>query len=267
MRILIPLLLIFASMPSWAGRQFDIEVIIFKRAINTNNSNEAWPNELPSIELNQSGSLNDQNYRQSKGVNLLPRSAYRLNAQATALNRHTGFKVLKHVAWRQGDQGKANAPIFHIIGGRDFSNSYQANGQEANDYSSSMSIHDQADTSSPKPLFELDGTLQIYVQHYLFVNTVLDFREPITRSVIKERPLTSSKETSFGNNMAYRQETNTDKSKNIQVGNFNNVLSNTEEESFLQTIRMDQTRRMRSGEIHYLDNPFVGMLIQVRSVK
>ncbi|MBO0181007.1 CsiV family protein, partial [Vibrio parahaemolyticus] len=31
--------------------------------------------------------------------------------------------------------------------------------------------------------------------------------------------------------------------------------------------RMDQKRRMRSSETHYLDNPLMGMIIQVRRVR
>lgn len=260
-------------MPSWAGRQFDIEVIIFKRALDAKNTHETWPNELPNIEMSRAGSLDDVSYRQSKGVSLLPRSAYRLNRQATALNNHAGFKVLKHVAWRQGDQGKASAPIFHIVGGRDFSDSYQANGQASHGDWSSATIDDKTYASEPKPLYELDGTLQIYVQHYLFADTMLDFREPTTRTGAFASQAMPSTDVFFGT----KQETNLKgvnepkapdtQDATTQVGNFSNILPSAEQESFLQTIRMDQTRRMRSGEIHYLDNPLVGMLIQVRPVK
>ncbi len=41
MRILIPLLLLCVSMPSWAARQFDIEVIIFKRAVDAESTSES----------------------------------------------------------------------------------------------------------------------------------------------------------------------------------------------------------------------------------
>ncbi|NMU76239.1 hypothetical protein HKB17_03900, partial [Vibrio parahaemolyticus] len=35
----------------------------------------------------------------------------------------------------------------------------------------------------------------------------------------------------------------------------------------LKSYRMDQKRRMRSSETHYLDNPLMGMIIQVRRVR
>ncbi len=99
-------------MPSWAQRQFDIEVIIFKRAVDAESTTESWPNQLPKIDMENVGSLESESYRRSKGVTLLPSSSFRLNAQEAALNNHAGFKVLKHVAWRQGDRGKSSAPNF-----------------------------------------------------------------------------------------------------------------------------------------------------------
>ncbi|MDF4825758.1 CsiV family protein, partial [Vibrio parahaemolyticus] len=38
-------------------------------------------------------------------------------------------------------------------------------------------------------------------------------------------------------------------------------------QSFLKSYRLDQKRRMRSGETHYLDHPLMGMIIQVRRVQ
>jgi hypothetical protein len=35
---------------------------------------------------------------------------------------------------------------------------------------------------------------------------------------------------------------------------------------FLKSYRLDQKRRMRSTETHYLDHPLLGMIIQVRRV-
>ncbi|WP_229776938.1 CsiV family protein, partial [Alicyclobacillus cellulosilyticus] len=63
MRILIPLLLLCVSMPSWAARQFDIEVIIFKRAVDAESTTESWPNQQPKIDMENVGSLDSEAYR------------------------------------------------------------------------------------------------------------------------------------------------------------------------------------------------------------
>ena len=242
-------------MPSWAARQFDIEVIIFKRAVNAESTSESWPNELPTIEMSNVGSLQNDAYRKSKGASLLPRSSYRLNAQEAALNNHAGFKVLKHVAWRQGDRGKASAPIFRMVGGRDFSGSYDANGNPI-DKMSSLSNDGYSEESVSDPLYELDGKLQIYVQHYLFAETTIDIREPSVREVHLASQPTEQWAGKFG-----------EVEGNVQAGNLAEVTPTVTEEKFLKSFRMDQKRRMRSGETHYLDNPLMGMIIQVRRAR
>ena len=124
MKKLIPLLLLFVALPSWAQRQFDIEVIIFKRAVDAEKVNESWPNTQPKISLERVGSFQDTQYRAKKGVQMLPYSEYKLTPQKDKLRKHAGFEVLMHTAWRQGDQGKSSAPVFHIQAGKDFSKEF-----------------------------------------------------------------------------------------------------------------------------------------------
>ena len=255
MRILIPLLLLCVSMPSWAARQFDIEVIIFKREVNAESTSESWPNELPTIEMSNVGSLQSDSYRQSKDVTLLPRASYQLDEQEAALNNHAGFKVLKHVAWRQDDRGKSSAPIFRMVGGRDFSGSYNADGSPVGN-STSLSTEGYSEESVNGPLHELDGKLQIYVQHYLFAETTIDIREPSVREVHLASQPSEQLSDEFG-----------EVDGNVQVGNLAEVTPTVTEEKFLKSFRMNQKRRMRSGETHYLDNPLMGMIIQVRRVE
>ena len=186
---------------------------------------------------------------------MLPRSSFRLNAQESALNNHAGFKVLKHVAWRQGDRGKASAPIFRIVGGRDFSGSYNADGSPIGS-SSSLTSDGYSEENVSGPLYELDGKLQIYVQHYLFAETTMDLREPSVREIHIESQPSDQLTNELG-----------EIDGNVQVGNLAEVSPTVTEEKFLKSFRMDQKRRMRSSETHYLDNPLMGMIIQVRRVQ
>ena len=81
---------------------------------------------------------------------------------------------------------------------------------------------------------ELDGYIRLYVDHYLFLETDLMLQEPITKVVNKTFDPTS----------------------NVELGkNY---------ETYLQGINFKQKRRMRSGEIHFLDHPLAGIIIQVR---
>lgn len=254
MKKLIPLLLLLVSMPSLAQRQFDIEVIIFKRSVDAEKVSESWPDNLPEINLKRAGSFTDAGYRQSKGVTMLPYSEYHLNDQEQRLKNHAGFKVLMHTAWRQGDEGRASAPIFHIQAGQDYSEQFRPDGSPIGEKNAAVPVNDVIEQSIAKPLYELDGTLQIYVQHYLYAEADLDLKEPSVREVVlKDSPLQLALDP-------------TDKDATVQTGNLESVSPKVETESFLKSYRLDQKRRMRSSETHYLDHPLMGMIIQVRKV-
>lgn len=255
MRFLIPLLLLCVSMPSWAQRQFDVEVIIFKRTVDAEQTNESWPNKLPEIVIASAGDFQDSEFRQSKGVSMLPSSSYQLLSQKEALERHAGFDVLLHKAWRQGDRGKGSAPIFHIRAGKDYSKTYNPDGSEKQ-VMAETPIDGITEVSIDNPLYELDGTLQVYVQHYLFVETTLDLKAPSVREITIES-------TSLENNADQLGQVD----GNVQLGNLTQVTPTVTVEQFLKGYRMDQKRRMRSGETHYLDHPLLGMVIQVRRVE
>ncbi|MFA0414839.1 peptidoglycan binding protein CsiV [Vibrio renipiscarius] len=255
MKKLIPLLLLLVAMPSMAQRQFDIEVIIFKRAVDAEKVAESWPNTLPAISMENVGSFGDTNYRARKGVQMLSRSSYQLDAQAQKLRNHAGFEVLMHKAWRQGDKGRLSAPVFHITGGNDYSGQFNADGSPVESHSESI-IDGVTEESIPRPLYELDGKLQIYVEHYLYADVELDLKEPSVRDVVLEdRQIEISEETLTPNI-----------DDTVQAGLMTEVTPTVHSETFLKSYRMDQKRRMRSSETHFLDHPLLGMIIQVRRV-
>ncbi|MDF9388034.1 hypothetical protein EXZ60_04060 [Vibrio sp. 1151_11] len=254
MKKLIPLLLLLISMPSLAQRQFDIEVIIFKRAIDAEKVSESWPNSLPEINIQRAGSFSDLNYRQEKGVKMLPFSDYQLNDQAQKLKNHAGFEVLLHTAWRQGDQGRASAPIFHIQAGKDYSAKFNTDGSEKVAVLEESPVNGVLEQSIASPLYELDGKLQIYVQHYLYAEATLDLKAPSVREImLQSKPLELD-------------ITPEEQNAEVQLGNLEAISPTVEKEEFLKSYRMDQKRRMRSNETHYLDHPLMGMIIQIRRV-
>ncbi|WP_194437743.1 peptidoglycan binding protein CsiV [Vibrio fluminensis] len=254
MKKLIPLLLFFVAMPSWAARQFDIEVIIFKRAVDAEQVTESWPNTLPQINMEKAGSFGDSNYRSRKGVQMLPRSSYRLDGQAQKLRNHAGFQVLMHTAWRQGDKGRLSAPTFRITGGKDYSAQFNRDGSPVGSVNESI-IDGVNEQTISGPLYELDGKLQIYVEHYLYADVELDLKEPSVRDVILE-----------DRQVQLDDQSTVDANETVQAGLMTEVTPTVHTEEFLKSYRMDQKRRMRSSETHFLDHPLMGMIIQVRRV-
>ncbi|OLQ94273.1 hypothetical protein BIY21_00295 [Vibrio ponticus] len=259
MKKLIPLLLFFVAMPSWAARQFDIEVIIFKRAVDAEQVTESWPDTLPQISMDKVGSFGDSNYRARKGVQMLPRSSYQLDNEAQKLRNHAGFQVLMHTAWRQGDKGRLSAPTFRITGGKDYSAQFNRDGSPVG--SSNESVIDGVNEQTISgPLYELDGKLQIYVEHYLYADVELDLKEPSVRDVVLEdRDVQLDEQPLVSTNGAATTDT-------VQAGLMTEVTPTVHTEEFLKSYRMDQKRRMRSSETHFLDHPLMGMIIQVRRV-
>ncbi|SJN58627.1 hypothetical protein VR7878_02952 [Vibrio ruber DSM 16370] len=256
MNKLIPLLMLLIAMPSWAQRQFDIEVIIFKRVVNAEQTNETWPNVLPPIDYQNTGSLSSQAYLNQKGVTRLPASEYKLDKQEESLRNHAGFQVLLHTAWRQNDEGKSNAPAFHLLAGKDYSSQFHPDGREINPSTATQQspIEDTVEKAVPKPLYELDGKLQVYVQHYLYVDALLDLKEPSVRDIeVEETPVDFSQNTTDGDD-------------NVQFGHLQAISPTVTEERFLKSYRLDQKRRMRSGETLYFDHPLMGIILQVRKV-
>ncbi|OBT13971.1 hypothetical protein A9264_02195 [Vibrio sp. UCD-FRSSP16_10] len=258
MKKIIPLLMMLLLIPNLAQaqkREFDVEVLIFKRSIDPETTAESWPNELAPIDLQGVEPFSNQAYRHKKHAQMLSFSHYKLLKERDVLKRHAGFEVLLHKAWRQGDQGKFSAPKFHIQAGKDYSKQFNADGSKI----ASEDTHTHHD-----PLYELDGMIQVYVQHYLFVETKLDLHQPSVRSItFTEKSPEQLKES---DNFAVLADTEAD-SANVQAGNLEQVSPKKVEETFLKGYRMDQKRRMRSGETHYLDNPLMGMIIQVRRVE
>lgn len=82
----------------------------------------------------------------------------------------------------------------------------------------------------------------------------MDLKEPSVREVVM-------KDTPLDLTVAPDEQNAT-----VQAGNLESVSPTVDVESFLKSYRMDQKRRMRSGETHYLDHPLMGMIIQVRRV-
>lgn len=254
MKILLPLLMLFVAMPSWAERLFDVEVIIFKRNIDAESVNESWPNTVASIDYTNTGSLNSPTYTAEKGVTLLPHSMFELNTQEQRLRNHAGFQVLLHTAWRQGDNGPATAPTFHLSSGRNYAGMFQPTNVESEPTSatSTTSVNatsDSLDATRPAEM-EFEGKLKIYVQHYLFADAEFDLRAPATRKI--------ELNTSNAIDSPVMTESTT------QFGNLEAIDKSVETEHFIKTYRFDQKRKMRSGETHYFDHPLLGMIIQVR---
>lgn len=264
------LLLIAISQPALAERLYDVELIVFKRNQDPASVQESWPTQTDIQSVNRAVPVTNTTALQNAGLTPLPRSQWQLTDAYNKLANHAGFTPMVHVAWRQDDSGRAALPLLRVSAGRDYSDRFNADGTPITaqpaaptnataSHTESQWEEQSLDTLPPRqPLYELDGTLRVYVQHYLFVEADMVLREPSERRALVEDIIDMPLQTSDAQQGA---ATNTN---NVQVAGLEKVKKQYHIQRFLQPYAFTHKRRMRSGETHYLDNPMMGMIIQVR---
>ncbi len=137
------------------------------------------------------------------------------------------------------------------------------------------------------PVWKIDGELTIYLEHYLYAKTNLFVRKEGTKVIHAthvEDVKTTEEVTTNAENVDLLEllgihlepkQTKHNKitlaDKQIKINNdtalseaINNAQPRDKTVPFLNSYPMQQLRVIRSGEIHYLDHPMFGMLIQIR---
>jgi len=181
-----------------------------------------------------------------------------------------GYQSLLHMTWQQAMLPRHRAIPIRLFAGHDFSAAYEPDGnpiQAATTHvpaaiseksarynhddnlismpllaSNSMDNHlDLFAANSapvvPQAVWELDGTIKIYLNHYLYVETALNLREEGTKNVPMLQDIS-------------------------RIESDPEIIATP----FLFAYPMTQNRRIRSGEIHYFDHPSMGMVLQIRKI-
>ena len=268
---------------------YQIEVIIFANQNYLGIASETWPDDTPLdmnnvIELHRPGENYMDSNTQPTAANtpvpyeLLDRSQLQLTPVVNKLKSSAKYQPLLHIAWRQPtlDPKKAD-PVFVYLGmenppSRQYvqtnpSSQIVMRGQaQSGDrftsvpMNSSFSVDNSqygqvfpataADTyvgPQPSTLF---GTLRLSVSRYLHLEADINYRIP----VMKEEVVPVDEEDFSGSSI-------------LQNAMFNNPNQSTQtkvvKRQVLQNFTLKETRRMRSKEIHYFDNPVIGIIVRV----
>lgn len=259
------------------AQQFDVEVIVFKRNIAPEKVGESWPNQLPPLNLDDAirvttasasediGSENTTAQLQARGINLMPAEQFQLNTQYEALKNHAGFTPLAHIGWRQNSLDRDVSPQIRITGGQDYTGRFLKNGAPVQQSVMDVTTDNPDATTAPKDaLFELDGMIRLYVQTTPFVDTTFDLREPHRRErVIGTDIADDEHETAIEEDN--HQDSGHEEST-VQFGHLQEVKKQVQVDEFLKAYRLEQTRKLSNNEVHYIDHPLMGLLIQVRSL-
>jgi hypothetical protein len=234
-------------------RWFQVEIVLFKNpALETDNP-EIWPTfakvEHPASFIELSGLNNAESNSVSNGqistsndssatstlvpFKVLGEQEYKLTNQVAALTRGTRYELLYHQVWNQPVPSRSDVIPIKIEGGQKFGRQY-----------------------------ELQGYISLYVERYLHLSTDLHLIE----YQISNDPFSVIEDKGFQFNASNLQN-DFDQSSLLMndASPFSNQINQQTNEFYISVkdAQLKERRRMRSREIHYLDNPEFGMLVLI----
>ena len=230
---------------SAAVRYYDIEIIIFESQDQTARNSEQWrkphdliiPEKFVILGAPYPGAMPRQ-FNSRHTFKILPASSFQLTQQAKLLSEKGQNNILLHTAWRQpGMPAESALPIrFQYT----FNNTPQSNPAPA----AKANASDPAVMTTPASVSnqqQLDGFVKIVLSRYLHANVDLQYTRQIPVTMPAEQTKTSA--------------VTTEEEGEQQPP----VVAKTTMQPV--TFTFQQSRKMRSKEIHYLDHPVLGILI------
>lgn len=240
--------------------RYDVEIVIFKNIKAPQNREFVLPVASPSrgekiFDLASSSSVAEA---KQAGYEILPASELRLLDVVGRLVESPRYDLLMHVAWRQPGVDRENAIPVWLRGGKIYGNEYTSIDDQVELIESIPFVADPGEETSfqfdaqnaealqqqlqkkrsslaHSGLYELEGKVTVGLSRYLHVYTDLVFRRP--RLVVDEAE-TNAAEAEF-------------------------LAARAADTRILNNHRLMEHRRMRSKNLHYLDNPEFAMLVLI----
>lgn len=303
-RLLLPLILICTAFSTNAEeRWFEVELLLFQRNIDIQDVKEDLATENITIDSTTSISIlkkqlnnlcvagepclhkknpvlitSNQFDSQGNSFQLLDKDKLQLSPQREKLKSHASFTPLLHLTWRMPVESRNKAKPIHIFAGENFAFNMQQ--RALNKLAAAEKPADSRETDSETvkseeleqttednlvdipqaPLltdkWSIDGNFKIYLDHYLFIDSQLVIRQETTQDI--KQPETELTETfevlNSENDVEVIKQTETEESVAVT------------QETVVSEVLFDQSRRLRSEEIHYLDHPLMGIIVQIRKI-
>ena len=264
-------------------RWFEVELLLFERNTNIQDITEQLSsdeitvdtsNSINMLKANRASScivgevclsqpnptvINNASF-DSAGNNFkrLGSSHLQFVAQRERLEKHAGFNPVLHMAWRMPVGNGNRAKPIHIFAGENLASKMplqQISGVINNEESSQL-ISEVKPTISVADKWAIDGNFQIYLDHYLFIDSQLIIRKAVTEEIQQPEQLVELIDDLNGVQIAKQSDTN--------IPTIN--TASTKRRTVIKEVLFDQNRRLRSGEIHYLDHPLMGIIVQIRKM-
>lgn len=213
---------------------YRVELLIFANDDPDALDDEFWPADLDAPIKNNAVGLSQT--QQNGTYRLIPNGDLLFTAEKSRIEDYQGFRVLFHGSWKQPVPSKRYAKSVHIRGGQLLDNGK----------------------------YELDGYVTIDRGRYLhfrpdlYLNRQLNQQESSLLLQLESQKPETEAEISTTDALAPNSEVTT---STLEMG-----ASELELPSFL-TVQLNQGRRMRSKEVHYIDHPMMGVLVLMLPLK
>lgn len=241
------------AMAEFEGNWFQVEVLIFEHTGSRPENPERWPT-YPSLERRSPAVVIAETAPESAAnspvtgsegdagqlpVPFRPLSEpeWTLAGEKTALERNRNYRLLYHQSWVQPVPGRNDIIPIRIDAGDVYGSQH-----------------------------ELQGYLELYVERYLHLNTDLQLiryaqTDNPFRLIDADKDDDAGESTAPFMGMSLDQET---RALGDRVFDTDRITSK-DNQYFVATesIAMQQRRRMRSSELHYIDNPELGLLVYI----
>ncbi|MBU2881342.1 peptidoglycan binding protein CsiV [Psychrosphaera sp. B3R10] len=122
----------------------------------------------------------------------------------------------------------------------------------------------------PDSTWQLDGTITVHLNHYLYLDAKFNYREPVTQQINTDLflndidPLLEKNETDEASLSTSVVISAMKEDQNLMT---NNIDGSKLDLTVLKHYPFEQTRRSYSGDLHYLDHPKFGVIFQIRKYR
>ena len=219
-------------------KYYDIEILLFENLKQNPNNTEIWPSSMEFQAPENSlyigspypGAIPSK-YNPRFTFKPIKASTYQLLDEAKALTEHEDFRIIYHRSWRQPGMNKDNA--VSVIIEKDIPRIPYATAPMASQQAllnSDLVEYDKIINQRLPKINNLKGLITINLSRFLHIQTDIQFTQHVP----------------------VKKENETDPASIVIKP---------------QVYQLKQTRKMRSKELHYLDNPKLGMLVYITPVK
>jgi hypothetical protein len=279
--LLFTVLLLPATTPAQQeDRWYTVQLLIFKHLRPENFASESWPAEwiLPATD----GSVDLSNISRDRVTDFsqLDSRQHSLAGDFDKLKNSSRYEPLLHLAWKQRGLDSDTAVGVRVRTGKRFTplsplNRHKAGNDglrfgifepitDGDGYIRQMAVrrYTNATADSNATLAELEGTVKIVLGRYLHIYTDLLLLQPV--NVIEENLKDSTVVIDSGiiAQPTYRIEW----PGAAQADQANQTAQTEQGQHSLHGFNIKAHRRMRSGEVHHLDHPLLGVLVKVDPV-